>query len=96
LDNAITFNFTTATGAGSWDIATMTPTGTLTGVSLVGSYAAAFTETIPGSWDATLGGGLTANYKATTGVLTVVPEPTTWALLAGSLTTVMVFRRRRS
>ncbi len=25
-----------------------------------------------------------------------VPEPTTWALLAGSLTTIMVFRRRRS
>ena len=26
---------------------------------------------------------------------TAVPEPATWALLAGSLTTVMVFRRRR-
>lgn len=25
----------------------------------------------------------------------VIPEPTTWALLAGSLTTLMVFRRRR-
>lgn len=25
----------------------------------------------------------------------VVPEPTTWALLAGTLTTVMIFRRRR-
>lgn len=27
--------------------------------------------------------------------VTVVPEPATWALLAGSLTTVMIFRRRR-
>jgi|GEM_PF-5189253 len=27
--------------------------------------------------------------------LTAVPEPTTWALLAGSLTTLMIFRRRR-
>lgn len=27
--------------------------------------------------------------------LSVIPEPTTWALLAGSLTTMMVFRRRR-
>lgn len=47
----------------------------------------------------TLGPGLswdTSNFL-TTGVLTVVvPEPTTWALLAGSLTTVMVFRRRRT
>ena len=46
----------------------------------------------------TLGAGLSWSPTATflsTGVLTVVPEPTTWALLAGSLTTVMVFRRRR-
>ncbi|MFZ4778956.1 MAG: PEP-CTERM sorting domain-containing protein [Terrimicrobiaceae bacterium] len=26
---------------------------------------------------------------------TTVPEPATWALLAGTLTTVMIFRRRR-
>ncbi len=26
---------------------------------------------------------------------TVIPEPTTWALLAGSLTALVVFRRRR-
>lgn len=30
-----------------------------------------------------------------TGMLNVVPEPSTWALLASSLTTVMVLRRRR-
>ena len=101
LDNSLGFNFTAATGAGNWDIASMTPTGTLTGVSIAGSYSAAFTETIPGSWDATTGAGPTQldwNYKASTGVLSAVavPEPTTWALLAGSLTTVMVFRRRRS
>jgi hypothetical protein len=28
--------------------------------------------------------------------LSAIPEPTTWALLAGSLTTLMVFRRRRA
>lgn len=31
-----------------------------------------------------------------TSYLTVVPEPTTWALLAGSLTALVVFRRRRA
>jgi hypothetical protein len=31
-----------------------------------------------------------------TGDLTVVPEPATWGLLAFSLTTVMVLRRRRT
>ena len=34
----------------------------------------------------------TNNYTAT---FTVVPEPATWALLAGGLTTLMVIRRRR-
>jgi len=39
------------------------------------------------SWD-------TANLY-TTGVITVVPEPATWGLLAFSLTTVIILRRRR-
>ena len=30
-----------------------------------------------------------------TATFTVVPEPATWALLAGGLATLMVFRRRR-
>ena len=44
-----------------------------------------------------LGGGKSWDTSAlyTTGVITVVPEPATWALLAFSLTTVMVLRRRR-
>ncbi|MCX6971856.1 MAG: autotransporter-associated beta strand repeat-containing protein [Verrucomicrobia bacterium] len=44
-----------------------------------------------------LGGGYswdTSNLYST-GVITVVPEPATWALLAFSLTTVVVLRRRR-
>jgi hypothetical protein len=36
--------------------------------------------------------GFSANPTAT---FTVVPEPTTWVLLAGGLTTLMVYRRRR-
>jgi len=32
----------------------------------------------------------------TTWAAVTVPEPTTWALLAGSLTTLMIFRRRRA
>ena len=98
LDNSLGFNFTAATGAGSWDIASMTPTGTLTSVSIAGSYSAAFTEVTPGNWAASGVSGLDWSYKASTGVLSAVavPEPTTWALLAGSLTTVMIFRRRRS
>lgn len=95
LDNSLNFNFTAATGAGSWDIASMTPTGTLTSVSIAGSYSGALTEVTPGNWAATFN-SLDWTYKASTGVLAAVPEPPTWALLAGSLTTVMIFRRRRS
>jgi hypothetical protein len=36
--------------------------------------------------------GFSSNPTAT---FTVVPEPTTWVLLAGGLTTLMVYRRRR-
>lgn len=45
-----------------------------------------------------LGGGLSWDTSSlyTDGVITVIPEPTTWALLAGSLTVLMVLRRRRS
>lgn len=32
----------------------------------------------------------------TTWAAATVPEPTTWVLLAGSLTALMIFRRRRS
>jgi len=35
-------------------------------------------------------------FSEVTGNLNVVPEPATWALLAFSLTTVMVLRRRRN
>ena len=40
-----------------------------------------------GSWD-------TASF-ATNGSISVIPEPGTWLLLAGGLTAVMVFRRRK-
>ena len=41
-----------------------------------------------------LASGYTATFNNLTGIVTVVPEPSTWALLAFSLTTVMVMRRR--
>ena len=56
------------------------------------TYANAFTTVNPSG----LASGYTATFDNLTGVVSVVPEPATWALLAFSLTTVMVFRRRKS
>jgi len=105
--DSISFDITNVTtyghflGAGTATVtgATINIDGAYTGVAndtfdfTTGSFSGATLGTLP-----TLSGGLTWNTTnfLTTGVLTVVPEPTTWALLAGSLTTVMVFHRRRS
>jgi len=45
-----------------------------------------------------LGGGFSWDTSSlyTNGVISVIPEPTTWALLAASLTVTMALRRRRS
>lgn len=95
LSGALNFNFTTPVGVGTWDFISQTPTGTLTSVALGDSYTGAFTEATPGNWVATAG-GLNWSYQASTGILTsVIPEPSTWALLACGLTTVIVFRRRK-
>lgn len=49
------------------------------------------------SVSASLGGNpAPSDSSLTASLTTAVPEPATWALLAGSLTTVMVLRRRRS
>lgn len=42
-----------------------------------------------------LAGGYSASFDSLTGVVNVVPEPSTWALLSGGLTVMMVLRRRR-
>ena len=66
-------------------------TGNFTSVSVAGtslSYGA-------NVWTGT-NSGTTYNFDLTNGDLTVVPEPATWALLAFSLTTVVVMRRRRN
>lgn len=42
-----------------------------------------------------LAGGYSASFDSLAGVVSVVPEPSTWALLAGGLTVTMALRRRR-
>lgn len=54
-----------------------------------------FTDAGSGLWTKDINGTNYYQFSELSGALTVVPEPTTWALLAGALTFLVVFRRRR-
>jgi len=95
LDGSFSFDLTSAgtTLGNSWDIvhvATLTETfgGTF---NVLG-----FTDLGGNLWEK-VNAGTTYQFSETTGLLSVtaIPEPATWALLAFSLTTIMVLRRRR-
>lgn len=90
----LTFNFSSALGAGTWDFFAQTPTGAPSGVQVSGSYSGTLTQSTPGVWTSAFG-GLDWTYTASTGVLAAVPEPSTWLLLTAGLTIMVVFRRRR-
>jgi autotransporter-associated beta strand protein len=71
-------------------------TGEFDSIALTGSYTGNLTG--PGDeWNLTIGDS-TWTFKHSTGDLglVVVPEPSTWALLAAGLTAVVVFRRRKA
>jgi len=64
----------------------------------VGSLYFGSASQVAGTWGATGSGAknISNTYFTGAGIITVaVPEPATWVLLAASLTTVMVLRRRR-
>ena len=69
--------------------------GNFSGVTVAGATLAfdGGTNTWTGS---NVGNTASYTFSLVSGDLTVVPEPATWALLAFSLTTVMVLRRRRA
>ena len=73
-----------------------TNTGDFSAINLSGSgYSGNFTYQGGTLWKSTQG-TQTLSFEASTGVLSAVPEPATWGLLAFSLTTVMILRRRRN
>ena len=78
------FNYTTTH---SGDFASLTSTGYYNNSGAAWNHVG---ETFSMSYS-----GQTLTFDEVSGNLEVVPEPSTWALLAFSLTTVMVLRRRR-
>ena len=94
LDGDFVFDLSIAgtTPGNSWaivDVGSLTETfsGTFT--------VAGFVDAGSNLWTKDINGTNFYRFSESTGVLAVVPEPATWGLLAFSLTTVLVFRRRR-
>jgi len=85
LDNTTNINLFSYTGGHTGDFSSLVATGFADYAGTWAHVGETFT------WS---GGGQTLTFSELTGNLTVVPEPATWALLAFSLTTIMVLRRR--
>ena len=98
----LTLAIGTTFGAGTYsfnlfDFASQSGSFATGGVTLTGNYTGTLVDNGLDVWGLTSGND-TWTFTQSDGVLelTVIPEPTTWALLAGSLTALMVLRRRRS
>ena len=84
-----------STGGETFDLFALTggQSGDFSAINLIGSYTGNLTNN-SGVWTGSAG-GLDFTYTQATGDLGVVPEPSTWALLAGAGTFLLVLRRRR-
>ncbi len=93
----LTLNINAAIANGTYDLFafTLAPTNSFDTIQFSGGgpYTGSFSNS-SGIWSAT-SGGQTFTFTQSTGDLSVVPEPSTWALLAGGLTVVVTLRRRR-
>ncbi|MCX6971111.1 MAG: autotransporter-associated beta strand repeat-containing protein [Verrucomicrobia bacterium] len=97
----LTLNIGAVIAEGTYDlfssVTTLTPltkTGNFAGINLTGGIYAVTWGQSGDIWTSSFNNGRSFTFSQVTGDLTVVPEPATWALLAFSLTTVVVLRRR--
>jgi hypothetical protein len=95
---AIAGSLNIGTGILNFDDFTFSTTGNFAaGAYKLFGGASSLTGTLGSSLTGTVGGlDSTISILNNEVILTAVPEPSTWALLAFSLTTVVVLRRRRN
>ncbi len=93
LDGDFVFDLSIAgtTPGNSW---TIVDVGSLTDTFSGTFTVTGFVDAGSNLWTKDINGTNYYRFSESTGVLAVVPEPATWGLLAFSLTTVLVFRRR--
>jgi autotransporter-associated beta strand protein len=97
LNGDVTITLSGTYGNASWNLLSFSSeSGNFHSITLAGSYSGTLTQA-GNIWSNPSIGGDSWSFDQTNGTLTsAVPEPATWALLAFSLTTVMVLRRRRT
>ena len=90
----ITFAINGTYGEASWDVLDfVSQTASFDTVSLTGTYIGSLSRSGE-IWSGTVGGQDWA-FSELSGVLSVVPEPSIWGLIAIALTFFTIFRRRR-
>ena len=95
MNGDITFTLTGSYGTASWDVADFSSrSGNFDTVTLAGNYSGNLSRN-DNTWTGNVG-GQAWTFEQTTGLLSVVPEPSTWVLLAFGLTFIVVMRRRRA
>ena len=95
MNGDITFNLTGSYVAASWDVADFSSrSGNFDTVTLAGNYSGNLSRN-DNTWTGNFS-GQDWTFEQTTGLLSVVPEPSTWVLLAFGLTFIVVMRRRRA
>ncbi len=95
----LTLTMTGAIANGTYDLFSFTSgfkTGNFSSIAFAGGYYTGTFNRVGDVWTMSVAShGQTFTFDQASGDL-VVPEPSTWALLAFSMTTVMVLRRRRN
>ena len=72
-------------------------TGNFSSIAFAGGYYSGTWNRVADVWTSTLTQGQIFTFDQASGdLVAAVPEPATWALLAFSMTTVLVLRRRRN
>lgn len=98
-DGILTLNITSVIADGTYDLFSVASGFTSGGFDSLaftgGIYSGTFSEITSGVWQAT-SGAQTFTFTESSGDLLVVPEPSTYVLLALGLISVVVLRRRKS